>query len=97
MAYKVLIKKEAPAHSSETLYDNESGNKFKIVSENGNCYSHLKVYVYTKNGDIACVATEYDIPNYKEVNFIDSAEERIEGNRTNLAAAEEYIKKVWEY
>jgi hypothetical protein len=97
MTYKVLIKKEAPEHTSETIYDVEGGIKFKVVSENGNAYSHLKVYVYTKNGDIACVATEYDIPNYKEVNFMHSAEERLADNRANLAAAEEYIKKVWEY
>ena len=97
MAYKVLIKNEAPEYTSETICDVEGNVKFKIVSENGNAYSHLKVYVYTNNGDIACVATEYDIPNYKEVDYIDSAEERLAGNRANLAAAEEYIKKVWKY
>jgi hypothetical protein len=97
MAYKVLIKKEAPEHTSETIYDVEGNMKFKIVSENGNAYSHLKVYVYTKNGDIACVATEYDIPDYKEVNFIDNDARRQEGNKKNLIAAEKYIKKVWKY
>ena len=97
MELKVLVKKEAPAHSSETLYDIESGNKFKVVSENGNAYSHLRIYVYTNNGDIACVATEYDIPNYEEVNFMDEANERLVGNKANLVAAEEYIKKVWEH
>lgn len=95
MAYKVLIKNEAPEYTSETICDVEGNVKFKIVSENGNAYSYLRIYIYTRNGDLAIVANEYDIPDYKAVRYYHSDEERLAGNRANLAAAEKYIKKVW--
>lgn len=94
---KVLVKNESPKYSSETIHDVDSNLRFKIVSENGNAYSHLRIYIYTKNGDIALVANEYDIPDYREVNYIDNDARRQEGNKKNLIAAEKYIKKVWEF
>lgn len=95
MAYKVLIKNEAPEYTSETIYDADSNMKFKIVSENGNAYSYLRIYIYTHNGDLAIVANEYDIPDYKAVRYFHSDEERLADNRSNIIAAKKYIKKVW--
>lgn len=90
---KVLIKKESAKHSSESILFGD--NKFKIVAENDNCYSHLKIYIHTHNGDLAQVASEYDIPDYKGVSYISSDNVRLLGNRNNMKAAEEYIKKVF--
>jgi hypothetical protein len=94
---KVLVKNESAGYSSETIQDVDSNLKFKIVSENGNAYSYLRIYIYTNNGDIALVANEYDIPDYREINYIDNDARRQEGNKKNLIAAEKYIKKVWKY
>jgi hypothetical protein len=94
---KVLVKNESAEYSSETICDVERNLKFKIVSQNGNAYSYLRIYIYTNNGDIALVANEYDIPDYMEINFIDNDARRQEGNKKNLIAAEKYIKKVWKY
>jgi len=91
---KTLVKSEQPLYSSETVV-NDKGDKFKIVAENGNCYSHLRIYIYTKNGDTCMVANEYDIPVYNEVKYYHSDEERLDGNRANLVAAEAYIENVW--
>ena len=88
------ISKTAPCHSSETVVIN-GGLKFKIVAENGNCYSHLRIYAYTNNGELAIVATEYDIPHYEEVNYIWDDNKRLVGNRVNIIAAEKYIESVW--
>ena len=95
MTYKVLIQKEAPEYTSETIYNADGNMKFKIVSENGNSYSHLRIYIYTHNGDLAIVANEYDIPDYKVVSYFHSDEERLADNRANIIAAKKYIKKVW--
>ena len=92
---KVLVKNESAGYSSETIQDVDSNLKFKIVSENGNSYSHLRIYIYTRNGDLALVANEYDIPNYNSVSYFHREDERLAGNRANIAAAEKYIKKVW--
>ena len=90
---KVLIKNESPSYSSESiLFD---GNRYKISSENGNSYSHLRIFRYTQNGDLCQIACEYDIPDYKRVDYIWSDASRIAGNRKNIEAAEEYIKKVF--
>lgn len=90
---KVLIKKESAKYSSESILFGD--NKFKIVAENGNAYSRLNVYMYTQNGDLCQVACSGDIPNYENVNYISSDNMRLFGNRKNIKAAEEYIKKVF--
>jgi hypothetical protein len=90
--FKVLVSNSTPSYSSESLVVS-SGNKYKIVAENGNCYSHLKVYKYTHNG-IDQIACEYDIPNYKSVNYIWNDDNRIKGNKDNILAAEKYILKI---
>jgi hypothetical protein len=92
---KVLVKNESPSYSSETIQDVDGNLKFKIVSENGNSHSHLRIYIYTNNGDLALVANEYDISDYRRVDYIDNDARRQEGNKKNLIAAEKYIKKVW--
>ena len=90
---KVLIKKESAKYSSESILFGD--NKFKIVAENDNCFCHLTIYIHTHNGDIAQVASEYDIPNYKSVSYLSSDNVRLFGNVKNIKAAEDYIKKVY--
>ena len=90
--FKVLVSNYTPSYSSESLAVS-SGNKYKIVAENGNCYSHLKVYKYTHNG-VDQIACEYDIPNYKSVGYIWNDDNRIKGNNDNILAAEKYILKI---
>lgn len=90
--FKVLVQNCTPSYSSESLAVS-SGNKYKIVAENGNCYSHLKVYKYTHNG-IDQIACEYDITDYNSVNFMWDDDKRIKGNMDNILAAEKYILKI---
>lgn len=90
---KVLVKNERANYSSETLLWKE--RRYKIVSENGNAYSHLRVYIYTNDGRLNQIACEYDIPCYNAVDYIDNEQTRICGNRRNITAAEEYIKHVF--
>ena len=89
----LVFNNELPSYSSESLVVVGSGNKYKIVAENGNCYSHLKVYKYTHNG-IDQIACEYDIPNYNSVNYIWDDDKRMKGNTHNILAAEKYILKI---
>lgn len=91
---EVKVRNESPSYSSETVVL-VGGEKYKIVAENGNAYSRLNIYRYTCNGDLGQIACCYDIPNYKYVSYIRSDASRIEGNRKNMEAAEEYIKKVF--
>ena len=88
----LVINNDSPSYSSESLVV-VGGGKYKIVAENGNCYSHLKVYKYTHNG-IDQIACEHDIPNYKSVNYIWDDDKRISGNLRNILAAEKYILKI---
>ena len=88
----LVINNDSPSYSSESLVV-VGGGKYKIVAENGNCYSHLKVYKYTHNG-IDQIACEYDIPNYKPVHYIWDDDKRISGNLRNILAAEKYILKI---
>ena len=90
---KVLIKKESAKYSSESI--SFGGNKFKIVAENDNSYSHLSVYIYSQNGSLEKIACEYDIPNYKHVQYYSEDMVRCLGNANNIKAAEVYIKKVY--
>ena len=90
--FKVLVSNSTPSYSSESLAVS-SGNKYKIVAENGNCFSHLKIYKYTHNG-IDQIACEYDIPNYKRVDYIYNDTVRTKGNAHNILAAEKYILKI---
>ena len=89
---EVLVNNDSPKYSSESLVV-VGGNKYKIVAENANAYSHLKVYKYTHNG-IDQIACEYDIPDYKSVNYIWDDDKRMKGNMNNILAAEKYILKI---
>ena len=88
----LVINNDSPSYSSESLVV-VGGGKYKIVAENGNCYSHLKVYKYTHNG-IDQIACEHDIPDYKSVNYIWDDDKRISSNLRNILAAEKYILKI---
>ena len=88
----LVINNDSPSYSSESLVV-VGGGKYKIVAENGNCYSHLKVYKYTHNG-IDQIACEHDIPDYKSVNYIWDDDKRIKGDMHNILAAEKYILKI---
>ncbi len=90
--FKVLVQNCTPSYSSESLVVS-SGNKYKIVAENGNAYSHLRVYKYTHNG-IDLIACEYDITDYNRVDYIWGDDKRTKGNMYNIKAAEEYILKI---
>lgn len=90
--FKVLVDNYTPSYSSESLVVS-SGNKYKIVAENGNCYSHLKVYKYTHNG-IDQIACEYDIRDYNSVNFMWDDDKKKNCNIDNILAAEKYILKI---
>ena len=90
---KVLVSKESKSYSSETIMYNDI--KLKIVAQNGNCYSHLDINVYTKNGDLGHIANENDIPGYHYVNYVLDDSERLNGNKANIIAAENYIKKIF--
>ena len=89
---EVLVSNDSPSYSSESLVV-VGGGKYKIVAENGNSYSHLKVYKYTHNG-IDQIACEYDIPDYKRVDYIWGDGNRTKGNMYNIKAAEKYILKI---
>lgn len=89
---EVLVKNDSPSYSSESLVV-VGGGKYKIVAENGNCYSHLKVYKYTHNG-IDQIACEYDIPDYNRVDYVWGDNNRTKGNKNNILAAEKYILKI---
>jgi hypothetical protein len=90
---KVLVNNDTPSYSSESLVVVGTGNKYKIVAENGNCYTHLNVYKYTHNG-IDQIACGYDIPNYKKVNYVWDDDQRMRGNMSNILAAEKYVLKI---
>ena len=90
--FEVLVSNESPSYSSESLIV-VGGNKYKIVAENGNAYSHLNIYKYTHNC-IDKIACEYDINGYEEVNFMWDDDKRVKGNMRNIQKAEKYILKI---
>lgn len=92
-SFKLLEKNTNYMCSSETISFNKK--KFKIEARNGNCYSELNIYTYTLNGDIALVATKFDIPNYKKMDFMKKEDERLNDCLYNIGVAEDYIRKVW--
>ena len=91
---EIKVRNESPSYSSETIVL-IGGEKYKIVAENGNAYSRLNIYRYTCNGDLGQIACCYDIPKYKPISYVWSDASRLAGNRKNMEAAEEYIKKVF--
>lgn len=90
---KTLVSTERAGYVSETLSFN--GMKFKVVSSNGNCYSHLEIFVYTRNYDLSKIACECDIPDYAGINYVWDDDKRLRYGRNNITAAKKYIKKVY--
>ena len=91
---EIKVRNESPSYSSETVVL-VGGEKYKIVAENGNAYSRLNIYRYTCNGDLGLIACSGDVPNYVYICYVWSDASRLVGNRKNMEAAEEYIKKVF--
>ena len=90
---KRLIEVETPRYCSEVIIYN--CKKFKVVCQNGNAFSHLSIYTFTNNGDLALIANENDIPNYVYINYVENEDKRTELGVKNLIAAEKYIKAIY--
>lgn len=70
-------------------------NRFKVVAENGNDYSRIRIYVFTNNGDLSLIACEKDIKNAVHVDFVDSDAKRLNGSIRNISFAKDYISCVY--
>lgn len=93
---KVIVQNFSPAHCMEVV-ETKVGNeklKLKIVSTNGNSYSHLNIYILNNNG-LQSIFTEHDVPGYKNVSYVESDESRLRKSKDNIFAAEDLIKKVF--
>lgn len=90
---KTLYKKESASYCSEVV--EHKGKKFKIVANNGNCYSKVCVYVFTKNGDLGLIASEFDINDIRIVVYLDDKEKRLRDSQWNILCAKEYIRIIY--
>lgn len=90
---KTLVSKES--HTTVSRVVEYNNHKFKIVVENYNANWSVDIYIHTKNGDLAKIASREDIPGTEYVDYCSSAVVRLEGNLANVAAAEKYIKLVY--
>jgi len=90
---KRLIKVEKPTYCSEVIIYN--CKKFKVVCQNGNSFSHLFIYTFTNNGDLALIANGEDVPNYIYIDYINNEDKRKELGVKNLIAAEKYIEAIY--
>ena len=90
---KTLYKKEKFNYCSEVV--EHKGKKYKIVAENGNCYSRVCVYVFTKNEDLGLIASEFDINDIRVVDYLDNDEKRLRDSQWNILCAKEYIKLIY--
>lgn len=94
---KVIVQNFNYDHCMEVVEQSIVGGeklKFKIVVNNGNCYSHLNVYILNDNG-LQSIFTEYDVPGYKSVNYVCDKDVRLRDSKSNIFAAEDLIKKVF--
>lgn len=96
---KKLVQNFTPSHCSEVVehsYGEMKLNKtkFKIVAENGNCYSKLTIYILNQNG-LQEIANKNDIPGYDHVDYVDYPDRRLAVSKANVFAAEDYIKKIF--
>lgn len=96
---KVLSKSYKAGYCSEYVsHTSKNGEElmFKISVENGNCYFHLLVKLFTKNNEIDnVVATAADIDGVESINYIWSLDERLNAGKKNLEVAKKWIKKVF--
>lgn len=90
---KTLYKKENASYCSKVV--EHKGKKFKIVANNGNCYSKVCVYVFTKNEDLGLIANEFDINDIRVVDYLDNEEQRLRDSQWNILSAIEYIKAIY--
>ena len=94
---KTIVQNFKADYCSEIVEQNVIGGdkiKFKIVAENGNCYSKLTIYILNQNG-LQEIANKYDIPGYRHVDYVDYSDRRLEVSKANVFAAEDWIKKVF--
>lgn len=94
---KVIVQNFNYDHCMEVVEQNIVGGdriKFKIVAENGNCYSRLNIYILNENG-LQQIADKHDIPDYSHVDYIGNEFIRLEKSKRNIFAAEDWIKKVF--
>ena len=88
----ILATNSNAGYSSTTILYNK--RRFKISCENGNCYSRLKVYMYTANG-LAEIAYGSDIQGYQSVNYVWNDDKRVKAQEDNIKIAIEYIKLIF--
>lgn len=93
---KVIVQNFSPSHCMEVV-ETKVGDeklKLKIVSTNGNSYSHLKISILNNSG-LQDIFNEMDIPGYKNVSYVESDESRLRKSKNNIFAAEDLIKKIF--
>lgn len=93
---KVIVQNFSPEYCMEVV-ESKVGDeklKFKIVSANGNSYSHLNVYILNNNG-LQDIFNEHDVPGYKSVSYVCDKDVRLRDSKSNIFAAEDLIKKVF--
>ena len=69
---RVLLQNFNYDHCCEVVEQNIVGGdkiKFKIIAENGNCYSRLNIYILNENG-LHQIADKHDIPDYSHVPYV---------------------------
>lgn len=88
----ILVTNSKPGYTSTTIMYNK--RRYKISCENGNCYSHLNVYMYTVNG-LAEIANSADIQGVNSVNYCWDDNKRIKAQEDNIRLAIEYIKLIF--
>ena len=88
----ILVTNSKPGYTSTTIMYNK--RRFKISCENGNCYSHLTVYMYTANG-LAEIAHADDVQGVVSVNYVWDNDKRIKAQEENIRIAIEYIKLIF--
>lgn len=94
---KVLSETMTPGHAAEFIRVTVDGQDYrmKILMENGNCYSRLTVYTVSMESGCNILASNYDIPGYVSVSYAASDDKRIQGNKSNIAVAKDWINKVF--
>ena len=88
----ILATNSKVGYTSTTIMYNK--RRFKITCENGNCYSHLRVFMYTPNG-LAEIAGGADIQGSQFVSYVWDHDKRIKAQEDNIKIAIEYIKLIF--
>lgn len=88
----ILATNSKVGYSSTTIMYNK--RRFKISCANGNCYSHLRVFMYTPNG-LAEIAGGCDIQGSQSVSYVWDDDKRLKAQEDNIKIAIEYIKLIF--